>query len=93
MHTTNYVPEKKIHSSLTFSRYAQRLLESEPELWTTLKKNIQHPFPKEEMQTYLDGYPNAAKDAHALHSALRTLRKRVMLHLIIRDLSGLASLS
>lgn len=93
MHTTNYLPETKIRTSLTFSRYAQRLLESEPELWTTLTKNIQHPFPKEAMQTYLDGYPNAATDTHALHSALRTLRKRVMLHLIIRDLSGLADLS
>jgi glutamine synthetase adenylyltransferase len=82
MHTTNYLPETKISSSLTFSHYAQRLLESEPELWTKLTKNIQHPFPKEEMQTYLDGYPNAAKDEHDLHSALRTLHKRVILHLI-----------
>ena len=88
MHTTNYFAEKKIHSSLTFSRYAQRLLESEPELWTELKQNMQHPFSKEEMQAYLNAFPNVTNDANALHSALRHLRKRVMLHLITRDLSG-----
>ena len=93
MHTTNYFAEKKIHSSLTFSRYAQRLLESEPELWTELKQNMQHPFSKEEMQAYLNAFPNVTNDANALHSALRHLRKRVMLHLITRDLSGLADLS
>lgn len=93
MHTNNYLAEKKIRSSLTFSRYAQRLLESEPELWTNLVQNMQHPFPKEDMQAYLNAYPNVTNDANALHSALRNLRKRVMLHLIARDLSGLADLS
>ncbi len=93
MHTNNYLAEKKIRSSLTFSRYAQRLLESEPELWTNLVQNMQHPFPKEDMQAYLNAYPNVTNDASALHSALRNLRKRVMLHLIARDLSGLADLS
>ena len=93
MHTTNYLAEKKIRSSLTFSRYAQRLLESEPELWTNLVQKMQHPFPKEDMQAYLNAYPNVTNDANALHSALRNLRKRVMLHLIARDLSGLADLS
>jgi len=93
MHTNNYFAEKKIRSSLTFSRYAQRLLESEPELWTNLVQNMQHPFPKEDMQAYLNAYPNVTNDANALHSALRNLRKRVMLHLIARDLSGLADLS
>ena len=92
MHTNNYLAEKKIRSSLTFSRYAQRLLESEPELWTNLVQNMQHPFPKEDMQAYLNAYPNVTNDASALHSALRNLRKRVMLHLIARDLSGLADL-
>ncbi len=93
MHTNNYFSEKKIRSSLTFSRYAQRLLKSEPELWTELIQNVQHPFPKEEMQAYLNTYPNVANNANALHSALRNLRKRVMLHLVARDLSGLANLS
>ena len=93
MHTNNYLAEKKVRSSLTLSRYAQRLLESEPELWTNLVQNIEHPFPREDMQAYLNAYPNVTNDANALHSALRNLRKRVMLHLIARDLSGLADLS
>ena len=93
MHTTNYFAEKKIRSILTFSRYAQRLLESEPELWAELIQNMQHPFPREKMQAYLNAYPNVANDENALHSALRNLRKRVMLHLVARDLSGSADLS
>lgn len=93
MHPANNFTEKRIRSSLTFSRYAQRILESEPELWEEIKHNMQHAFPKEKMQAYLNTYPRATTDKSALHSALRNLRKRVMLHLVVRDLSGLADLS
>jgi len=41
MHPTNNFTEEKIRSSLTFSRYAQRMLESEPGLWSELMDNIQ----------------------------------------------------
>ncbi|MGY8848925.1 MAG: hypothetical protein ACKVLB_05795, partial [Burkholderiales bacterium] len=93
MHPTNNLIEEKIRSSLIFSRYAQRILESEPNLWDELMDNIQQPFQRERMQTYLDAFPNAAGDKNSLYSALRNLRKLVMLHIAARDLSGLADLS
>jgi len=93
MHPTNIFTEEKIRFSLTFSRYAQRILESEPGLWAELMDNIQQPFQKERMQTYLDTFPNAAIDKNSHYSALRNLRKRVMLHLVARDISGIADLS
>jgi glutamate-ammonia-ligase adenylyltransferase len=93
MHPTNNLTEEKIRSSLTFSRYAQRMLKSEPSLWAELMDNIQHPFQRERMQAYLNTFPNAATDKDSLYNALRNLRKRVMLHMAARDLSGLADLS
>ena len=93
MHPTNNLIEEKIRSSLTFSRYAQRILESEPNLWDELMANIQQPFQRKRMQTYLDTFPNATSDKNSLYSALRSLRKLVMLHIAARDLSGLADLS
>ena len=93
MHPTNNITEESIRSSLTSSRYAQRILESEPYLWAELIDKIQHPFQKEQMQAYLNTFPNAVDDKDALYNALRNLRKRVMLHLAARDLSGLADLS
>jgi glutamate-ammonia-ligase adenylyltransferase len=62
-------------------------------LWAELIDNIQQPFQMEKMQAYLNNFPNAATDKSSLYSALRSLRKRVMLNLIVRDLSGLADLS
>lgn len=44
MHTTNCSAEEIIFSNLAFSRYAKRLLESEPNLRTELLQNIQHVF-------------------------------------------------
>ena len=93
MHPTNNFTEESIRSSLTSSRYAQRILESEPDLWAELINKIQHPFQKEQMQAYLNAFPNAVNDKDALYNSLRNLRKRVMLHLAARDLSGLADLS
>ncbi len=93
MHPTNNLIEKKIRSSLTFSRYAQRILESEPNLWDELMDNIQQPFQREKMQTYLDTFPDATSDKDSLYSALRSLRKLVMLHIAARDLSRMTDLS
>ncbi|SEP16004.1 bifunctional [glutamate--ammonia ligase]-adenylyl-L-tyrosine phosphorylase/[glutamate--ammonia-ligase] adenylyltransferase [Nitrosovibrio sp. Nv6] len=81
-----------IESILPFSRYIQRLVESEPELLAELKEGLQRPFLREEMQAFLDADCNIANDEEALHSVLRSLRKRVMLRLATRDLGGLASL-
>ena len=93
MHTTNCSAEEIIFSNLAFSRYAKRLLESEPNLRTELLQNIQHVFLEEEMQVFLNLNSNTINNETALHSTLRRLRKRVILRLMMRDLSGLATLA
>jgi len=85
--------EEIILGILPFSRYAQRLLESEPGLRAELLQNLHTPFLKEEMQAFLQAASAAANDEAGLHSVLRRLRKRVMLRLIARDLAGLADLA
>lgn len=82
-----------VDSILPFSRYARRLLESEPKLLTELTHNLQRPFLREEMQAFLNADPSAANDEAGLHGILRGLRKRVMLRLAARDLAGLANLA
>jgi len=62
MHPTNKFTEEKIRSSLTFSRYAQRILENEPSLWAKLMDNIQQLSQMEESKVYLNNFPNAATD-------------------------------
>tara|TARA_Y100001936_G_scaffold253955_1_gene322697 strand:+ start:153 stop:2930 length:2778 start_codon:yes stop_codon:yes gene_type:complete len=93
MHPTNHSTVDKIRCSLSFSRYAQRLLENEPNLWTALLNNIQEPFYKKRMENYLNSSSFSITDKNTLNSALRNLRKLVMLHLLARDLNGLADLS
>src|SRR3970282_1352710 len=70
------------------SRYAKRLLEAEPALG--LDAETGRPFSAEDMRAFLQAQPTADEDS--LKRALRALRKRVMLRLIARDLSGLAAL-
>src|SRR5687768_17062821 len=84
--------EAIIESILPFSRYIQRLVESEPELLAELKEGLQRPFLRAEMQAFLNADCNIANDEEGLHRVLRGLRKRVMLRLATRDLGGLASL-
>lgn len=93
MHTANHSVKEIISSALPFSRYVQRLLESEPELRTELLQNLQRPFLREEMQAYLNADCGAVTDEAILHRALRSLRKRVMLRLVVRDLGGVADLA
>ena len=93
MPTNQHTADAKIQAILPFSRYVQRLLESEPELRTELLQNLSHPLLKEEMQAFLDADVVAANNETALHSILRRLRKRVMLRLVARDLAGLANLA
>ena len=93
MHTANHSVEEIIDSALPFSRYVQRLLESEPELRVELLQNLRHPFLREEMQACLNVDCGVATDEAALHRALRSLRKRVMLRLAVRDLSGMTDLA
>ncbi len=72
------------------SRYAQRLLDIHDELGPWLRAHYTQPCTVAEMTAWLDAMPIA--DEASLSRALRTLRKRVMLKLLTRDLGGLADL-
>ncbi|MDD2701694.1 MAG: bifunctional [glutamate--ammonia ligase]-adenylyl-L-tyrosine phosphorylase/[glutamate--ammonia-ligase] adenylyltransferase [Sideroxydans sp.] len=77
------------HASLC-SRYFSRLLEAEPVWLETLRADHRLPANTELIRRWLDELP--AADEAQLSRALRMLRKRVMLHLILRDLGGLCGL-
>ncbi len=85
--------QTKLTTILSFSRYAQRLLASEPELRNNLLENLQQPYLVVEMQTFLHDQSKHIDDEDTLHSALRKLRKQVFLRLAARDLGGLADLA
>ena len=76
---------------LVYSRYAQRVLNAEPDLRADLEASRHQAYSREEMLAYLASQLADAPDN--LNSALRALRKRVMLRLIVRDLCGAADLS
>ena len=73
------------------SHYFARLLDAEPAWLDELR--VQHQLATDAtlIERWLDELP--AADETELSRALRTLRKRVMLHLIVRDLGGLCDLS
>ncbi|MCO6427581.1 bifunctional [glutamate--ammonia ligase]-adenylyl-L-tyrosine phosphorylase/[glutamate--ammonia-ligase] adenylyltransferase [Nitrosomonas communis] len=95
LHTIQPSTESTLDSILPFNRYAQRLLEGEPELRTYLLENLHRPFLREEMRAFLETAcpTNPILDETSLHSALRKLRKRVILRLAARDLAGMADLT
>lgn len=72
------------------SHYLARLLNAEPELLAWLRENHLIPCETKVMQTWSDALP--AEDEAALSRALRSLRKRAMLHILLRDLNGLSGL-
>ncbi len=82
-----------IESSVTFSRYLQRILECEPDRRTDLHLTLDRPFRSDEMQAFLDTQSAHITSEETLNSVLRSLRKQVMLRVAIRDLGGLSELS
>ncbi|MBU0688670.1 MAG: bifunctional [glutamate--ammonia ligase]-adenylyl-L-tyrosine phosphorylase/[glutamate--ammonia-ligase] adenylyltransferase [Gammaproteobacteria bacterium] len=72
------------------SRYFSRLVEAEPDWLDTLRRDHRLPADADLIRRWLDELP--ADDEAQLSRALRMLRKRVMLHLILRDLGGLCGL-
>ena len=79
-----------IDAALRFTRYGQRLLVAEPALRDELRAGADQPFLRAEMQAFLSA--QAIAEEASLKRALRALRKRVALRLMLRDLSGLADL-
>jgi len=80
-----------IETALRYSRYAQRLVQSNPLLQEELYSQLHTPWNAQAMQAALASA--AIGDEATLKTALRSLRKRVMLRLIVRDLAGLADLA
>ena len=73
------------------SRYAQRLAQARPELLRAAHDAVEQPFDADAMRAWLE--QQALGDEDALKRALRQLRQQVMLRLLLRDLSGRASLA
>jgi glutamate-ammonia-ligase adenylyltransferase len=93
MRTIDNTPDTILAAALPFSRYVQRILNSEPARKTALLEKLQSPFLREEMQAFLDSQSRHITHEEILHRLLRDLRKQVMLRLAIRDISGQADLS
>jgi glutamate-ammonia-ligase adenylyltransferase len=72
------------------SRYLARLLDAEPELLIWLHEHHRTACDDKIMRIWADALP--ADDEEQLSRALRGLRKRVMLHVLTRDLNGLCGL-
>jgi len=79
-----------IEKALRLSHFARRLAESDAALKADLAANLDTPWTGAEMLASLSAA--VPQDESALKKALRTLRKRVMLRLIVRDLGGLGDL-
>lgn len=75
------------------SRYAHRLLDAEPELLTWLERSHTTACDRNEICVLLQQTGADLEDETQLSRAVRTLRKQVMLKLILRDLNGLADLN
>ena len=77
--------------ALTFSRYAQHALTAMPELSDEIAATLDRPFDWTAANATLAAVV-AAHDAGALAIALRTLRRRVFVHTLCRDLTARAQL-
>jgi len=75
------------------SRYAKRVLETDPSLLEWLQQSYASPCSRAEMQGLLQQSGLNLDDETELARAVRKLRKQVMVKLILRDLNGLADLN
>ncbi len=77
------------------SRYAGRLLDSQPDLETETQAALDRPFSRAEMEACLAGLlppRESGQDDNLLKRALRQLKHRVWLRTAARDIAGLAPL-
>ena len=82
--------EPMLRHAMQCSHYFSRLLDAEPDWQDILRTDHATPVDAARITHWLDGQP--AADETQLAQALRVLRKRVMLNLILRDLNGLCGL-
>jgi glutamate-ammonia-ligase adenylyltransferase len=81
-----------IHRALAFSRYATRALAADPGLAESLTESSPRTFAWDNVRTSFATLV-AEGDAASHGIALRALRRRVFLHTLVRDLTGLAPLT
>ncbi|MFH0934883.1 MAG: bifunctional [glutamate--ammonia ligase]-adenylyl-L-tyrosine phosphorylase/[glutamate--ammonia-ligase] adenylyltransferase, partial [Pseudomonadota bacterium] len=72
------------------SRYLDRLLDAEPDLGEWLREYLSKPCDDTLIRHWQEALP--CEDEGQLSTSLRKLRKRVMLHVLTRDLNGLSGL-
>ncbi len=77
--------------ALSYSRYARRLAQAQPELVQAALDAIEQPFDTAAMRACLAR--EAPADEDELKRALRQLRRQVMLRVMLRDLGGRAPLA
>jgi glutamate-ammonia-ligase adenylyltransferase len=79
-----------LDSVRAYSGFARRILDAHPELADWLADTLDAPFARAAMEGELDAAP---ADEAALNHALRVLRRRVVLKVLARDLTGRADLA
>ncbi|MCB5189553.1 bifunctional [glutamate--ammonia ligase]-adenylyl-L-tyrosine phosphorylase/[glutamate--ammonia-ligase] adenylyltransferase [Methylobacillus arboreus] len=82
--------EQYLLHAIKCSSFIARLVNSDAVLLSELGASLHQAWSAEEMQTWLDN--QNVVDDNSLKRALRKLRQRVMLRLIVRDLNGLGGL-
>ena len=88
------IPQARFHAidfdrALAFSHYAQRALSAQPALLDELRATLDTPFDWAPAAIAVDAAV-AGGDPGAVAAVLRTLRRRVFLHVLARDLTGRA---
>src|SRR5574343_1369176 len=83
-------PDPRWQAAIAHSRYLANQLNAHPELIPELAATWQQPLSEAMLQAPLQ---REFADDDTVRSVLRRLRQRVMAHLILRDLGGLAPLS
>jgi glutamate-ammonia-ligase adenylyltransferase len=82
--------EAMLHHALRCSPFTHRLLSGDPDLLPDILQNMQQPWTEKAMSDWL--VAQEVIDEASLKRALRKLRQRVLLRIIVRDLNGLADL-
>ena len=82
-----------LQKTMRCSRYAWRVLEAEPALLVWLQENYSTPCNRDEISRLLSRSEDNLLDESGLARAVRRLRKRVMVKLILRDLNSLGDLN
>ena len=90
--SSNFVaPIAEWQSALTHSRYFRQLLDARPEIVDWLVEHARQAVDADLMRRFISA--ETVIDDESLKRTLRRLRQRVMAALIVRDVSGLASLA